>query len=125
MARVRRCKNSITSPDDLNYRFIEDVINDVADPHIADSVPDASASVEPLVIHEELKERIQQVLNNLTFREREIMKLRYGLTDGCRYSLSELARKFKVTRERVRQIEAKSMRKLQHPRRSAQLEGFL
>ena len=62
---------------------------------------------------------------DLTYREREIIKLRYGLGDGYTYTLEEVGRIFKVTRERVRQIEAKAVRKLQHPVRSRQLEGFL
>src|SRR5262249_38707708 len=65
------------------------------------------------------------VLKTLTYREREIIKLRYGLGDGYTYTLEEVGRIFKVTRERVRQIEAKAVRKLQHPVRSRQLEGFL
>jgi RNA polymerase primary sigma factor len=74
---------------------------------------------------EMLKEKIDQVLKTLTYREREIIKLRYGLGDGYTYTLEEVGRIFKVTRERVRQIEAKAVRKLQHPVRSRQLEGFL
>ena len=74
---------------------------------------------------EMLKDKIDQVLKNLTYREREIIKLRYGLGDGYTYTLEEVGRIFKVTRERVRQIEAKAVRKLQHPIRSRQLEGFL
>jgi len=74
---------------------------------------------------EMLKDKIDQVLKTLTYREREIIKLRYGLGDGYSYTLEEVGRIFKVTRERVRQIEAKAVRKLQHPVRSRQLEGFV
>jgi RNA polymerase primary sigma factor len=74
---------------------------------------------------EMLKDKIDQVLKNLTYREREIIKLRYGLGDGYTYTLEEVGRIFNVTRERVREIEAKAVRKLQHPIRSRQLEGFL
>ena len=74
---------------------------------------------------EMLKEKIDTVLKTLTYREREIIKLRYGLGDGYTYTLEEVGRIFKVTRERVRQIEAKAVRKLQHPVRSTQLKGFL
>jgi len=74
---------------------------------------------------EMLKDKIDQVLKTLTYREREIIKLRYGLGDGYTYTLEEVGRIFKVTRERVRQIEAKAVRKLQHPVRSEQLKGFL
>lgn len=75
--------------------------------------------------HEMLKDKIDSVLKTLTYREREIIKLRYGLGDGYTYTLEEVGRIFKVTRERVRQIEAKAVRKLQHPVRSRHLEGFL
>lgn len=74
---------------------------------------------------EMLKDKIDNVLKTLTYREREIIKLRYGLGDGYTYTLEEVGRIFKVTRERVRQIEAKAVRKLQHPVRSRQLEGFI
>jgi len=74
---------------------------------------------------EMLKDKIDGVLKTLTYREREIIKLRYGLGDGYTYTLEEVGRIFKVTRERVRQIEAKAVRKLQHPVRSRQLKGFL
>ena len=81
--------------------------------------PDKAAS------HELLRQRIEALLKTLTYREREIIRLRYGLGDGCTYTLEEVGRIFKVTRERVRQIEAKAVRKLQHPVRSQQLAGFL
>jgi len=74
---------------------------------------------------EMLKDRIEQVLKTLTYREREIIKLRYGIGDGYTYTLEEVGKIFKVTRERVRQVEAKAIRKLQHPVRSRKLEGFL
>ena len=75
--------------------------------------------------HEMLKDRLKDVLKTLTYREREIIKLRYGLEDGYTYTLEEVGKIFKVTRERVRQIEAKAVKKLQHPIRSRHLEGFL
>jgi RNA polymerase primary sigma factor len=74
---------------------------------------------------EMLKERIDLVLKTLSYREREIIKLRYGIGDGYTYTLEEVGRIFKVTRERVRQVEAKAIRKLQHPIRARKLEGFL
>jgi len=74
---------------------------------------------------EMLKERIDSILKTLSYREREIIKLRYGIGDGYTYTLEEVGRIFKVTRERVRQVEAKAIRKLQHPVRSRRLEGFL
>jgi RNA polymerase primary sigma factor len=72
-----------------------------------------------------LKNRIESVLKTLTYREREIIKLRYGIGDGYTYTLEEVGRIFKVTRERVRQVEAKAIRKLQHPVRSRKLAPFL
>jgi RNA polymerase primary sigma factor len=72
-----------------------------------------------------LKTRIADVLAALNYREREIIRLRYGLADGYTYTLEEVGRIFSVTRERVRQIEAKAVRKLQHPVRSRKLSGFL
>ncbi len=72
-----------------------------------------------------LRDKIEALLKTLTYREREIIRLRYGLGDGYTYTLEEVGRIFKVTRERVRQIEAKAVRKLQHPVRSQQLAGFI
>ena len=75
--------------------------------------------------NELLREKIESLLKTLTYREREIVRLRYGLGDGYTYTLEEVGRIFKVTRERVRQIEAKAVKKLQHPVRSQQLSGFV
>jgi RNA polymerase primary sigma factor len=72
-----------------------------------------------------LREKIESLLKTLTYREREIIRLRYGLDDGYAYTLEEVGRIFKVTRERVRQIEAKAVAKLQHPVRSQHLAGYL
>jgi RNA polymerase primary sigma factor len=74
---------------------------------------------------EMLKERLEDVMSDLTYREREIIRLRYGLTDGYTYTLEEVGKIFSVTRERVRQIEAKAVRKLQQPYRTRALVGFL
>ncbi len=75
--------------------------------------------------HAILRDKIEKLLKTLTYREREIIRLRYGLGDGYTYTLEEVGRIFRVTRERVRQIEAKAVLKLQHPVRSQQLEGFV
>jgi RNA polymerase primary sigma factor len=72
-----------------------------------------------------LKDRIEHLLKTLTYREREIIRLRYGLADGYSYTLEEVGRIFKVTRERVRQIEAKAVGKMQNPMRASQLEDFV
>jgi RNA polymerase primary sigma factor len=79
---------------------------------------------EKAASNELLRQKIDALLKTLTYREREIIRLRYGLGDGYTYTLEEVGRIFKVTRERVRQIEAKAVKKLQHPVRSQQLEGF-
>ncbi len=96
------------------------------DSYFGDFIEDESAE-NPVsaATHEMLKEKIETVLQTLSFREREIIKLRYGIGTGYTYTLEEVGRIFKVTRERVRQIEAKAIRKLQHPIRSRKLEGFL
>lgn len=72
-----------------------------------------------------LKEKMEEVLSTLQYREREIIKLRCGIGDGHTYTLEQVGRKFKITRERVRSIEAKALRQLQHPVRSKRLLGFL
>jgi RNA polymerase primary sigma factor len=72
-----------------------------------------------------LREKIEELLKTLTYREREIIRLRYGLADGYCYTLEEVGRIFKVTRERVRQIEAKAVAKLQHPVRSCELSEYV
>jgi RNA polymerase primary sigma factor len=83
--------------------------------------------VDPLhdINQDLLKQRLAHVLEGLNYREREILKLRYGLADGYAYTLEEVGKIFAVTRERVRQIEAKAVRKLQHPVRSRDLAGFM
>ena len=72
-----------------------------------------------------LKARITDVLESLDYREREILRLRYGLADGCSYTLEEVGKIFSVTRERVRQIENKAVRMLQHPTRAKKLAAFV
>ena len=96
------------------------------DSHFGDLLPDAGAE-NPAVgaAQEMLRGRIAKVLKTLSYREREIIKLRYGLGDGYSYTLEEVGHIFKVTRERIRQIEAKAVRKLQQPSRSQELIGFL
>ncbi|MEK7483275.1 MAG: RNA polymerase sigma factor RpoD [Planctomycetota bacterium] len=101
-------------------------IGESDDSYFGDFIEDSTAeSPVNAATHEMLKEKIEKVLQTLTYREREIIKLRYGIGDGYTYTLEEVGRIFKVTRERVRQIEAKAVRKLQHPVRSRKLEGFL
>jgi len=101
-------------------------VGESEDSYFGDFIEDDGAESPVLAAtHEMLKEKIDFVLKTLTYREREIVKLRFGIGDGYTYTLEEVGRIFKVTRERVRQVEAKAIRKLQHPVRSRKLEGFL
>jgi RNA polymerase primary sigma factor len=101
-------------------------VGESEDSYFGDFIEDDSAeSPVAAATQEMLKDKIEQVLKTLTYREREIIKLRYGIGDGYTYTLEEVGRIFKVTRERVRQVEAKAIRKLQHPVRARKLEGFL
>ena len=121
VAETRRVLNISKHPISLDRPIGESedsYFGDFIEDHDIDS-PVASATQEML------KERIDVVLKTLSYREREIIKLRYGIGDGYTYTLEEVGRIFKVTRERVRQVEAKAIRKLQHPVRARKLEGFL
>jgi len=101
-------------------------VGESEDSYFGDFIEDEAASnPTDSATAEMLKQRIEQVLKTLTYREREIIKLRYGIGDGYTYTLEEVGRIFKVTRERVRQVEAKAIRKLQHPVRSRKLAGFI
>ncbi len=96
------------------------------DSHFGDLLPDSAVKAPSTgAAHGMLRNRIAKVLKTLSYREREIIKLRYGLGDGYSYTLEEVGHIFKVTRERIRQIEAKAVRKLQQPARSQELVGFL
>jgi RNA polymerase primary sigma factor len=96
------------------------------DSHFGDLLPDGAARSPAIgAAQGMLRGRIAKVLKTLSYREREIIKLRYGLGDGYSYTLEEVGHIFKVTRERIRQIEAKAVRKLQQPSRSQELVGFL
>ena len=96
------------------------------DSHFGDLLPDGAAENPAIgATQEMLRKRLNKVLKTLSYREREIIKLRYGLGDGYSYTLEEVGHIFKVTRERIRQIEAKAVRKLQQPSRSQELVGFL
>jgi RNA polymerase primary sigma factor len=101
-------------------------VGESEDSYFGDFIEDEKAeSPVSTATGEMLKDRIEAVLKTLTYREREIIKLRYGIGDGYTYTLEEVGKIFKVTRERVRQVEAKAIRKLQHPVRARKLEGFL
>jgi RNA polymerase primary sigma factor len=105
---------------------IDRPVGETEDSNFGDFIEDERAeSPVDSAAQEMLKDKIEQVLKTLTYREREIIKLRYGIGDGYTYTLEEVGRIFKVTRERVRQVEAKAIRKLQHPVRARKLEGFM
>ncbi len=116
--RVMKISRSPISLDRPVGESEDSYFGDFIEDHGTDSPVNTAAS-------EMLKDKIDAVLKTLTYREREIIKLRYGLGDGYTYTLEEVGRIFKVTRERVRQIEAKAVRKQQHPVRSKQLRGFI
>ena len=105
---------------------LESPIGDEGDSQLGDFIPDdQTPSPTEAVTGSQLKEEINAVLNTLTPRERNVLELRYGLLDGEERTLEEVGKIFQVTRERVRQIEAKALRKLKHPSRSKQLKDFL
>ena len=105
---------------------LETPIGEEEDSHLGDFIPDEDAS-EPAeaASYTLLKEQLQEVLSTLTPREEKVLKLRFGLEDGRTRTLEEVGREFNVTRERIRQIEAKALRKLRHPSRSKRLKDFL
>ncbi len=101
-------------------------VGESEDSYFGDFIEDEKAESPVITASSDmLKDRIEAVLKTLTYREREIIKLRYGIGDGYTYTLEEVGKIFKVTRERVRQVEAKAIRKLQHPVRARKLQGFL
>ena len=101
-------------------------VGESEDSYFGDFIEDDKAeSPTDTATQQMLRDRIEAVLKTLTYREREIIKLRYGIGDGYTYTLEEVGRIFKVTRERVRQVEAKALRKLQHPVRARKLMGFI
>ena len=105
---------------------LETPIGEEEDSHLADFIEDRSAPAPPdLASYQLLKEQIDDVLSTLTDREKKVLQLRFGLTDGRSRTLEEVGREFGVTRERIRQIEAKALRKLRHPSRSKKLRDFL
>ncbi len=101
-------------------------VGESEDSHFGDFIEDERQETpSQSATTEMLRARINDILKTLTYREREILKLRYGIGDGYTYTLEEVGRIFKVTRERVRQVESKAIRKLQHPVRKRRLSSFL
>ena len=105
---------------------LETPIGEEDDSHLGDFIKDErSMSPEEYATNEILKEEIKSVLLTLQEREQEVLELRFGLVDGTSHTLEEVGKKFNVTRERIRQIEAKALRKLRHPSRAKKLKDFL
>lgn len=105
---------------------LETPIGEEEDSHLGDFVKDVNAMTpEEYATNEILKEEIRAVLETLQEREQEVLELRFGLVDGTSHTLEEVGKKFNVTRERIRQIEAKALRKLRHPSRAKKLKDFL
>ena len=105
---------------------METPIGEEEDSHLGDFIEDdnvpAPAEAAAFTL---LKEQLDEVLSTLTDREQKVLRLRFGLEDGRARTLEEVGKEFKVTRERIRQIEAKALRKLRHPSRSKKLKDFL
>jgi RNA polymerase primary sigma factor len=105
---------------------LETPIGEEEDSHLGDFIPDNQAlAPSDAASHKLLKEQVESVLEGLTTRERRVLQLRFGLEDGRTRTLEEVGREFNVTRERIRQIEAKALRKLRHPSRSRKLKDYL
>jgi RNA polymerase primary sigma factor len=105
---------------------LETPIGEEEDSHLGDFIEDeealAPAEAASFIL---LKEQLEEVLETLTPREKEVLRLRFGLEDGKARTLEEVGQRFRVTRERIRQIEAKALRKLRHPSRSKKLKDYL
>ena len=105
---------------------LETPIGEENDSHLGDFIKDESSmSPEKYAISEMLKSELNDVLKTLTEREEKVLRLRFGIDDGQSLTLEEVGKIFGVTRERIRQIESKSLRKLKHPSRSKKLKDFL
>jgi len=105
---------------------LETPIGEEDDSHLGDFIEDHTAlAPADAASHQLLKEQVEDVLESLTDRERKVLQLRFGLDDGRSRTLEEVGKEFHVTRERIRQIEAKALRKLRHPSRSLKLKDYL
>jgi len=105
---------------------LQSPVGDSEDTNFGDFIEDKSAeNPSDMTSYSLLKDKLQDVLGSLTERERKVLELRFGLGDGYSRTLEEVGKQFKVTRERIRQIEAKALRKMRHPTRIRQLQGFL
>lgn len=105
---------------------LETPIGEEEDSHLGDFIPDDGAPAPAdAASHTMLREQLSDVLSTLTPREEKVLRLRFGLEDGRSRTLEEVGKEFNVTRERIRQIEAKALRKLRHPSRSRKLKDYL
>jgi RNA polymerase primary sigma factor len=105
---------------------LQSPVGDSDDTNFGDFIEDKSAeNPSDMTSYSLLKDKLNDVLDSLTERERKVLELRFGLADGYSRTLEEVGKQFKVTRERIRQIEAKALRKMRHPTRIRQLQGFL
>ena len=105
---------------------LETPIGEEEDSHLGDFIPDEEVpATAEAAAFSMLKEQLVEVLDTLTEREQKVLKLRFGLEDGRARTLEEVGKQFDVTRERIRQIEAKALRKLRHPSRSKKLKDYL
>jgi RNA polymerase primary sigma factor len=105
---------------------LQSPVGDSDDTNFGDFIEDKAAeNPSDMTSFSLLKDKLGDVLTSLTERERKVLELRFGLTDGYSRTLEEVGKQFKVTRERIRQIEAKALRKMRHPTRLRQLQGFL
>jgi RNA polymerase primary sigma factor len=100
-------------------------VGDEDDSALGDFIPDEKSRPEEQATRELLKEHLDDVLNTLSPREKRVLQLRFGLEDGKQRTLEEVGKEFGVTRERIRQIEAKAVRKLKHPTRAKKLRDYL
>jgi RNA polymerase primary sigma factor len=105
---------------------LETPVGEEEDSHIGDFIEDdASPAPADAASYTLLREQLCEVLHTLTPREEQVLKLRFGLEDGRQRTLEEVGQQFNITRERIRQIEAKALRKLRHPSRSKKLKDYL
>src|SRR5436853_7437849 len=121
VAKVRKVLKIAQEPISL-----ETPIGEEEDSHLGDFIEDRGVvSPAEAVINVNLKDQTSQVLRTLTPREERVIKMRFGLEDGSEHTLEEVGQSFAVTRERIRQLEAKALRKLRHPSRGQRLRAFL
>jgi RNA polymerase primary sigma factor len=118
--KVRKIIKVAQEPVSLNTPVRED-----EDSHLSDFLEDNILPSPPdVVIHVNLREQIDKALESLTFREAEVLRMRFGIGDGNEHTLEEVGQRFRVTRERIRQIEAKALRCLKNSRRARKLKSF-